>query len=51
MHDTAKSMAFAGDDVLQEGKQVEVSGWKFFRADYKINGTANSGYLSVMVTF
>lgn len=50
MHTTAKSMAFAGDDVLQEGKQVEVSGWNFFRADYKINHP-NSGYLTVMVAF
>jgi len=50
MHTTAKSMAFAGDDVLREGKQVEVSGWNFFRADYKINHP-NSGYLSVMVAF
>jgi len=50
MHTTAKSMAFAGDDVLQEGKQVEVSGWSFFQADYKINHP-NSGYLTVMVAF
>jgi len=50
MHRTAQSMAYAGDDVLQEGKQVEVSGWTFFRADYKINHP-NSGYLTVMVTF
>jgi hypothetical protein len=50
MHTTAKSMAFAGDDVLQEGKQLEVSGWNFFRADYKINHPS-SGYLTVMVAF
>ena|GEM_PF-4474934 len=50
MHTTAKSMAFAGDDVLLEGKQEEVSGWSFFRADYRINHP-NSGYLTVMVAF
>jgi hypothetical protein len=50
MHRTAKSMTLAGDDVLQEGKQVEVSGWNFFWADYRINHP-NSGYLTVMVAF
>jgi len=50
MHSTAKSMVFAGDDVIHEGKQVHVSGWNFFRADYKIN-RPNSGYLTVVVAF
>jgi hypothetical protein len=51
MHRTAKAMANAGDAVLQEGEPVDVSGTNFLRADYKINGNAISGYLTVMVTF
>lgn len=50
MHKAATDVALSKDDVLQEGKQVEVSGWSFFRADYKINHP-KSGYLTVMVVF
>lgn len=51
IHRTTKSMAFKGDALLQEGEQADVSGWSFFRADYKMNGHPNSGYLTVMLTF
>jgi hypothetical protein len=34
-------------DVLREGTEMDVSGHRFFRADYKING---HGYQTVMLT-
>jgi len=35
-------------DVLREGTEMTVSGQRFFRADYKVNG---HGYQTVMLTF
>jgi len=50
MQRTAKSMTVAGDDVLEQGKEVEISGWTFLRADYKIS-QPKIRYLTVMVAF
>jgi hypothetical protein len=45
-----KAMTSKGDAVLREGEEANVSGWSFFRADYKINGHPIT-YLTVMLTF
>jgi hypothetical protein len=52
MHDlVTKAWTDAGDDLLQEGQEMNVSGKKFFRADYKVNSHSGSGYRTVVVTF
>jgi len=51
IHRVTKAMANEDDDLLREGEQADVSGWNFFRADYKMNGHPISGYLTVMLTF
>jgi hypothetical protein len=45
-----KAMTSEGDALLQEGEEADVSGWSFFRADYKMNGHPIT-YLTVMLTF
>jgi len=52
MHDVVtKAWTDYGDDLLQEGQELNVSGKKFFRADYKVNSHSRSGYRTVMITF
>jgi hypothetical protein len=52
IHDlVTKAWTDAGDDLLQEGQEVNVSGKKFFRADYKVNGHPMRGYRTEMITF
>ena len=52
IHDqVTKAWTDAGDDLLQVGQEVNVSGKKFFRADYKANRHSKSGYRTVMITF
>jgi hypothetical protein len=52
IHDlVTKVWTDAGDDLLQEGQEVNVSGKKFFRADYKVNSHPMSGYRTEMITF
>ena len=50
-HLVTKAMTDKGDELLQEGEEVIVSGKKFFRADYKVNSHPMSGYQTVMLTF
>jgi hypothetical protein len=52
IHDlVTKAWTDAGDDLLQEGQEMNVSGKKFFRADYKVNSHSGSGYRTVIITF
>jgi hypothetical protein len=52
IHDlVTKAWTDAGDDMLQEGQEMNVSGKRFFRADYKVNSHSGSGYRTVMITF
>jgi len=52
IHDlVTKAWTDAGDDLLQEGQEENVSGRKFFRADYMVNSHPTSGYRTVMITF
>jgi hypothetical protein len=50
-HFVTQSLKDNGDDLLQEGEEIDVSGKQFFRADYKINGHPMSGYQTVILTF
>jgi len=51
LHDQiTKAYTSAGEDLLQEGTEVSVSGKNFFRAEY-IQHTPTSGYRTVMLTF
>jgi hypothetical protein len=52
IHDlVTKAWTDAGDDLLQEVQVENVSGWKFFRADYMVNSHPTSGFRAVMITF
>lgn len=52
LHDlVTKAWTDYGDGLLQEGLELNVSGKKFFRADYKVNSHSRSGYRTVMITF
>lgn len=50
-HMVTQAMEKKGDNLLDEGNEVDVSGRKFFRADYRTNGHPLSGYQTVMLTF
>ena len=50
-HFVTRLMKRNGDDLLQEGEAVHVSGRKCFRADYKTNGQPMIGYQTVTLTF
>ena len=52
IHDlVTKAWTDYGDDLLQEGQELNVSGKRFYRADYKLNSHSRSGYRTVMITF
>lgn len=51
IHRATEGITGAGGALLREGEQADISGWNFFRADYKTNGNPISGYLTVMLTF
>lgn len=50
-HFVTRVMKEKGDDLLEEGSEVDVASRKFFRADYRANGHPLSGYETVMLTF
>jgi hypothetical protein len=50
-HFVTRTVKDNGGDLIREGEEIDVSGQKFFRADYKVNGHPMSGYQTVMLTF
>jgi hypothetical protein len=50
-HFVTRSLKDKGDDLLQEGEEIDISGKRFFRADYKIARDPMTGYQTVMLMF